>query len=73
MKVLGYFKHKNDKELNALTAMIFIQADGELTCYCGAESHNKATYGYLSECESITKEQYLEANKDYHTPQEYLI
>ena len=72
MNIVGYFVHKDDKEINALTAMVVIEEGNELQCYTGKEQHSDISRDYLAECSPITKEQYKEASKLFYTPAEYL-
>lgn len=72
-KILGFYVHNDDKEVNALTAMIIIDSNEEkLTCYTPKEQHAEITWEYLKECRAISKEQYIEAARNFHTPAEYL-
>jgi hypothetical protein len=76
MKVLGYYIHKDDKEISSWTAMVIMDEvwsrRQELTGFCPQEGHFGTSKEYLDECISITKEDYLEASKQFHTPKEYL-
>lgn len=73
MNIVGYFVHKDDKEINSWTAMVVIESENQMQCYTGQEGHNDIKYrGWLDELVPITKEQYLEASRLFHTPEEYI-
>lgn len=80
MKVLGYFIHKDDKEINALTAIVVLEYEyvrgletlKQIVCYSGKEQHSDISYEYFKELVPITKEQYLQASRNFYTPIEYI-
>lgn len=75
IKVLGYFTHKEDKEINSYTAMVFIDSGlrgNKVECYCPQEGHSEVDRAYINECTPISKAEYLEASKLFYTPAEYL-
>ncbi|MFQ3543600.1 hypothetical protein Q7A53_05895 [Halobacillus rhizosphaerae] len=76
VNVLGYFVHKDDKELNSYSVMVIINEKWshtkELTGYCPQESHFGTDREYLKECRKISKDDYLKASKLFYTPAEYL-
>lgn len=73
-EVLGYFVHKDDKELNSYTVLVVVdEGYKKLTCFCPQEGHSEMDRGYFKECRRITKEEYLEASKLFCTPSDYII
>lgn len=73
MKLLGYFVHKDDKELNGVTIMVVIdEGYRRLTCYSPIGQHSEMDRGYFEECVKITKDEYLNASKGIYTPSDYL-
>lgn len=77
MKILGYYVHKDNAELEPLNVMVIYEnyhpVHGKfLTIYNPVEAHGEIGFDYFDECIQITKEQYSEASKGYYTPAEYL-
>jgi hypothetical protein len=70
--IVGYYCHKEDKELTGLNVMVVLKHDnGQLEAYCPSEQHFPLTEEYFNECVRITKEQYVNASSLW-TPAEYL-
>jgi hypothetical protein len=73
MDILGYFIHKDYKELIAENVMVVIdEGYKRLSCYCPIGQHSEMDRGYFAECLPITKEEYVEASRNFYTPSDYL-
>jgi hypothetical protein len=69
--LLGYYVHKDDKELTGVSVMVVLEDEDGLYCYSPIGQHHTMSREYFEECVEITKEEYIEASSCY-TPSEYL-
>lgn len=73
MKIIGYFLHSDATEVNAQNVGVAIdEGHKRLTCFSPYEGHSEMDRGYFEECKEITKDEYIEASKNFYTPIEYL-
>lgn len=86
VNILGYFKEKREDGGKSKEELLYFVAYENEKNYSSYDTERKwvegfnvidghfqlKDKGYLEECERITKEQYVEATKNYKTPEIYL-
>lgn len=79
INVVGYYADRDykvdeaDGEIRNSDVFVAIEIEGDiLHYYAPVGQHGEGAAGYLDDCTSITKEQYLKASKPWYTPKEYL-
>jgi len=77
-EIIGYFICKLDKGEEVNPSNIFVAINeiadsrGNITCYTPIGQHGALSRNYLTECQRITKEEYIKISKGIYTPEEYL-
>lgn len=74
VEVLGYFYHKDERELNGESLFVAIKIEGvkRLTVYSPIGQHSEVDPEYLEECEQVDIETYLKHTSGLYTPACYL-
>jgi hypothetical protein len=75
MKILGYYQDYDTDRLIPSNVFVAVQEldNGKVEVYCPVGQHSEASLDYVRSCESITREQYLEASEGLWTPAEYVV
>ena len=71
-KILGFFLDIGGDKKSSWDVFIAIDEGNHLSCYCPQTQHAYLDRGYMESCEEITKEEYLEASRNFYTPEDYL-
>ena len=73
--IIGYFVDVNGDMSNPADVFIAIEEDNtsDIIGYCPIGQHVTISRDYISECQEITKDEYMQAAKGYYTPKEYLV
>lgn len=72
VKVVGYFVELSGTLEDRDVFVAIDDGGNRYTSYSVKDGHAQADKGYVKDCKEITKEQYKEATKGYHTPEDYL-
>ena len=57
---------------DAIETQAFYTYRRDLTVYCPVGQHSTGSVEYIKECERIAKDEYIQASRNYSTPEEYL-
>ena len=57
---------------DAIQTQAFYTYRRDLTVYCPVGQHSTGSVEYIKECERIAKDEYIQASRNYFTPEEYL-
>lgn len=77
-EIIGYFICRLDEGEEVNPSNIFVAIDevfdseGNITCYAPIGQHGVLSREYLTECQPISKEEYIRISKQFYTPEDYL-